>query len=775
MAIAKQNSGNTANYVTQMWSKFMPYWPVFIIILILSLGRAWWQLSKTNPRYLTSTAILIKEKKKGADETKVIQSLNPLLAPENDVENEMAILKSISLMTDVVKNLHLYAMIFEKGKFIDHSAYKTSPVSIMVKNPDSLQYSDEIHFSFIKESLQVNLEGAIYPLNTWVNTKYGTLQFVPNKHYSSSSGNSLFFFLIPPKYLAALLAGSLNAAPINKASAVIKLTFVDEVPERAESMLKELIVVYNKAAFDEKAKLAEHTLSFVEDRLRFVAHELDSIEYKVQQYKAKKGGMEISAKGQMYFQNVTEADQKIGQVNMQLQTLNQVENYVVSKENSGALVPSTVGIADGTFTQLLSSLYLKELEYETLKRTTGENNPVAVRVYDQINKIKPAILENIGEYRKNLELTKNNLQSTSGLNSSMLQTIPRAERELIDINRDHAIKNSLYTFLLQKREETALAAASGVSDSRVVDEPATSRIPISPKPKQTYLFAIVLGFILAIALISAKEMFTRTILFRHEIESLTSLPVISEIGFDKSKNPLITAEGKNTFIAAQFRKLRASLTFLGIDSKRKKILITSTISGEGKSFVAANLGISLALTGKKVILLEFDLSNPSLSKKFNINANKGLTNYIMGEREPEEIIKRTKANENLFIIPSGPIPENPSEMILDSKVEELLVYLNGIFDYIIIDTAPVGPMTDAYILSSYCDATLYIIRHKYTPKRFVQRIDEEIKINHLNNAAIVFNGIRSRGFTKNTYGYGYGYGYEYLYQEKQNKRKEFNS
>jgi tyrosine-protein kinase Etk/Wzc len=226
-------------------------------------------------------------------------------------------------------------------------------------------------------------------------------------------------------------------------------------------------------------------------------------------------------------------------------------------------------------------------------------------------------------------------------------------------------------------------------------------------------------------------------------------------------------------LASQFRKLRTSLNFLGIEGNRKRVLVTSTISGEGKSFIAANLGITLATTGKKVVLLEFDLINPALSEIFNIHEKKGLSNYINEETEPEEIIKRSTINENLFIISSGPIPPNPSEMILSSKVEDLLNYLDAIFDYIIIDTAPVGPMTDAYTLSSYCDATLYVIRHKYTPKKFIQRIDEEMKIHPLKNVAIVFNGIRSRGFTKNAYGMGYGYGHEYIYKGKKNSKNKY--
>jgi capsular exopolysaccharide synthesis family protein len=248
------------------------------------------------------------------------------------------------------------------------------------------------------------------------------------------------------------------------------------------------------------------------------------------------------------------------------------------------------------------------------------------------------------------------------------------------------------------------------------------------------------------------------------------VPIIGEIGYNKSKEQIVIQEGVPSLVAEQFRKIRAALGFIGIGSKRKKLLITSTVSGEGKSFITTNLALSLAMTGKKVVIVEADLTNPSISENFGIDEERGLSSYLTGEHEPEEIIKRTAINSNLFVIPAGILPPNPSELIMNGRMEDLLVYLDNIFDQVIVDTAPVGALSDAYMLAPLCDATLYIVRHGYTPKIAVQRLDKSNKINALRNMAIVFNGVRSRGFSKDSYGNGYGQ--EYVYNRKNRKKKK---
>jgi capsular exopolysaccharide synthesis family protein len=342
----------------------------------------------------------------------------------------------------------------------------------------------------------------------------------------------------------------------------------------------------------------------------------------------------------------------------------------------------------------------------------------------------------------------------------MLSTIPEKERQLIVISRDRDIIASQYQDLLKKKSETELSLSATVADNRIVDAAEASAEPVSPNILFVYMVCIMSALGLAVLIIALKEGFNRTILFRSEIETYTSVPVIGEVIHDTSGQPIVISHDRKNFIAEQFRQIRTSLSYLGISSKKKKILITSSIPGEGKSFVAANLAISLALTDKKVVLLEVDLRMPKLSEIFGMSSTaNGISNYLIGEREADEIIKRTEVNPNLFIVSSGPIPPNPSELLLNGRIQELLVYLENAFDYIVIDTAPVSPVTDAYLLSQFCDATLYVVRHGYTPRIYLQLLDENNRVRGLKNLALIFNGVKSRGIGKGGYGNGYGYGY----------------
>lgn len=755
-----------SNFLAKIIFRFLPYWPMFAILFLLAGIGSWLYLRFTTPLYESTARLLIKDEKKGTENTKALEDLN-LISTKKIIENEMEVIQSRPLLNEVVKSLHLYAPVFEEGNIRRASAYLTSPINIEVQNTDKIQQTDKIEFVFDAKAATVSINKTAYNLNQWVTTPYGLIRFVPNKKLSRATSRKLYFSLIPTKTVAGDIQSRLDVKTTNKQASILNLILKDEVPDRAGDILNELLNTYSKTIIKDKNILAANTLAFVEERLKSVEHDLDSIEERTQQYKTRKGAINIGEQGRLFLQNVSTNDQKLSDVNMQLAVLGQVKGYVQLKDKEAGIVPSTLGVSDPMLSQLVTKLYTSEQEYETLKKTTGENLPTMVALSNQIEKMRPSILENIRSQEQSLLASRNNIYSTNGSYNSMLQSIPEKERELIDINREQSIKNGIYTFLLQKREETAMSYASTVSDSRVVDPAEPSASPVSPKRKVVYISAMLLALFAGIGVVSARESLSRNIMFRHEIEKLTDHPIIGEIVADDFKDPIVIGESNKTFIAEQFRRLRATLPYLGINSKNKRILITSAISGEGKSFIATNLALSLALTGKKVVLMDCDLNNPSLNNKLRIHEEKGLTEYLLKQSEAGEIIRGTDLNENLFLISAGSLPRNPSELLMNGRIEELLNYLDGVFDYIVIDTAPVSPVTDAYILSPLCNATLFVVRHKYTPKVFVQRIDENNKINELNNMAIVFNGIQSRGFGSKKYGYGYGYGY--IYKDKEER------
>ncbi|HVW61784.1 MAG TPA: polysaccharide biosynthesis tyrosine autokinase [Puia sp.] len=765
-----------SNLFSELLFKYLPYWPLFLILLALCGAGAYGYLHYAVPVYETAATILVKDEKKGLDDNSNLMEQLNLFGSKKLVENEIEVLQSRTLMREVVKNYNLYAPVTQEGRIKSRSAYLTSPVIVQARKPDSLVEQKKIYIQYDSVSQQVAMAGEKFPLNSWIKEPYGEIRFIANPYYEMpDKTRPLYFSLRSVKAVTDELLNALKVTQATKLSSVIDLKIKDEIPQRGEDILNGLIREYNKAGINDKNALAANTLRFINERLGLISNELDSVEHGIQRYKTEAGIVDISAQGQLYLNNVGANDQKLSEINVQLAVLDQVERYVQSKSNQAGIVPSTFGVDDPVLEDLLQKLYDLEVKYEGLSKTTAENNPILVSLRHEIEKVKPGILENVENLRKNLTAGKNNLLSTSNNYASILRTIPAKERKLVEISRQQGIKNSIYSFLLQKREETALTFSSAIADTRIIDNADTTVMPVAPKPLLVWALAILAALGLGAGIIAIREGMNQRIVFRSEIEKFTSVPVIGEIMYAPAHDELVVTQGKRTVIAEQFKQLRTSLAYIGINSRKKKILVTSTISGEGKSFVTANLAVSLALTDKKVVLLELDLRKPNVSHLFGVSREVGLTNFFIGTKDADHIIKRTDVSPNLFVIPSGAIPPNPSELILNGKLDELLQYLDTIFDYILIDTAPTAPVTDAHIISPLCDATIYVVRHKVTPKGYIKMLDEHSKVRGLKNLAIVFNGVKNRGMGGINYGYGYGYGKEYGYgygEEKKSRKKD---
>jgi capsular exopolysaccharide synthesis family protein len=757
-----------SNIIQQIIGKYLPYWPLLIVFVLISLSAGYAFLRYATPVYEAAAKIIIKDDRRGGDDSKIMESLN-LIASNKVIENEIEVLQSRALMEDVVNKLFLYAPISQKGKVKKSDAYLLSPIIVEVRNTDSMIEIEKVNFNFDKNTQSVLLEGKDrYPINQFVNTQYGVLRFTLNEYYSPSleSNKQLSFSLENPSNIAAFLIKGLAVASA-KQSAIVDITFKDIIPQRAANILNTLVSTYAQKSIEEKNILSRNTLSFINERLALLGKDLDSIEKKVQQFKSGSNAVNIGDQGSIFLQNVASTDQQLGEINTQSAVLNQVEKYIANKAGEGGMVPSTLGVEDPTLSALLNKLYTSELEYDKLKKTVGENNPKMIAMSEEMRKIRPNILDNLKSQQASLGAKKQSLYATSNGFSSMLRAVPKKERQLLDISREQQTKNNLFQYLLQKKEESELSYASTLSNSRVVDKALAPTEPISPKSKLIYMVAIAGALGLFAGVVILKDSFTGKIKYRNEIEKMTSIPIIGEIAFEKSDSPLVIEKGTRSFVAEEFRKLRISLSFLGIDHSHKKLLITSSISGEGKSFIAANLAVSLSLTGKKVVLVDLDLNNPSLSKILKVNYENGVTEFLTDEKNIDEIINKVDTHENLYFISAGSLPENPTELLANGKVQSLIEYLENKFDMVVIDTSPAVLVTDAYILSGMCDATLYVIRHNYTPKMLIKRIDETNQINPINNPAIIFNGVKTRGVFKNNYGYGY----DYVYGNKERGKK----
>ncbi|NEM97747.1 GumC family protein [Pontibacter burrus] len=746
--------------------KFFPYWPVFVILLSLSLAAGWAYLKYTEPLYEATASLIINDENKGVDDPRMTESIN-MFASKKIVENEIEVIHSRALMSKVVTELNLYAPVMEQKKFKSVSAYISSPIEVKLKYPDKLtQDLDNIPaYFFTYDSLrkEVTVNQKKYPLNEWVRAPFGEVMFLPNSNYLKSSRGPLYFYFIHPQIITDVLLKELYVTPVSKVSTVINLHIKDHVRERGEDILNQLIHSYHQIAITDRNLLAANTLTFIEDRIKFVEKELGALENQVQKYKSAEGIVDLSEQGKVFLQSVSDNDQKIADINVQLAVLDKVERYILNKESNTGIVPATLGVEDPVLTQLLKKLYDTEIEYQRLSKTTAENNPLLTSVSGEIEKIRPSILENIRSQRENLKAMNLRLSSAKGKYSSALQTIPKQEQELLEISRQQAIKNSVYSFLLQKREEAALSYAPTEADSKVVDMAESSIWPVSPSPLKVYVVALALAVALGFAFVTGKELFNNKIMFRSEIEAYSKAPIVGELSKVKLRKDKIFVAPSDVIVIEQFRQLRTTMGLYGRKFSKKKILITSSIPGEGKSFVSTNLAYSLASSGKKVALIDLDLRNPNTSVQFNYYRLPGVIEYLKDEIGLDELIHPTSFR-NLYVLPAGRSLGDNTELLLNGRIEKLFSSLENTFDYILMDSSPADLVSDAFLLSEFSDITLLVLRHAHTPKNVLQSFNQSNK-KILKNMAIVFNGVGVRGFVKG-YGFGYGYGNIDIYKDK---------
>ncbi len=766
LQVTKNKVQQDGNIINQLLFRYLPYWPLFVVMVALGLAAGYAFIRYKVPLYEIDASILIKDEQKGSDESKVLEKLN-VFASHTTVENEMEIVQSRALLSEVVKNLNLYVNISEEGKVKSIPAYTKSPVMLEIKNPDSLKEDDKIPFSFDKIKQLVVINGKEYPINQWVPSEWGTIRFFPNPSYRVSDDEKpLFFSLTQPKKVVSSFAKTLTVSSTNKQSTVINLALLDPVPARGVLVMNEILKQYDLSSLNDKNSLAKNTLSLLEVKLADAKRQLDSTDRGIEAYRTSANLVDVTAQGQQFLQNVGSTDMELSKIEVKLSVLKNLQTFINSRGADGGFTPSTAGVDDPVLQGLVQRLSEDQAEYERLKRNTGENNPVMISLRNKIASEKQSINESIASQQRSLIASRNSLSAAASRYSSQLRSMPEKDRRLTEVTRDRQSLSDYYNSLLQQRDLTALSLQASVADSRTIDRAEATDNPVSPKKMLVYVVSLVVGLAIALGVVALKEGLNRNILFRSEIENYTSVPVIGELIEDDSNEPIVISHDRKNFIAEQFRQIRTSLSYLGISSRKKKILVTSSIPGEGKSFVSANLAISLALTDKKVVVLEIDMRKPKLAEIFGIKSGVvGISNYFIGEKEADEIIKRTEVNPNLFVIPAGPIPPNPSELILNGRIQELLAYLENAFDYIVIDTAPVTPVTDAYLLSQFCDATLFVLRHGYTPRIYLQMLEENNKVRGLKNLALIFNGVKSRGIGKGGYGNGYGYGYGVGYED----------
>ncbi|HEY5591425.1 MAG TPA: Wzz/FepE/Etk N-terminal domain-containing protein, partial [Paludibacter sp.] len=678
--------------IKEVTFKQLSYWKWFACSFFLALIIAFFYLKLQTPQYNIQSSIQIKEDKNKSDQDDLIKQLN-MFASDKGVDNEIELLKSYTLMQKVVSALNLNVQYFESRSpvlkfdgfprlnfnaresiddyFRDKELYTQSPFTLEVIRPNAIIYEQPLELTLVKPNT-IKLNGVIVPLDKAVETPYGLLKVHQANKYSKVT--KIKILVQTTGVFTESLIKDLKIEPSSKVSAVLLMNLKDPVKQRGCDILNKLIDFYNRAKLEDKNKVATSTLVIIENRLKMISQELGDVEKNVENFKSGNQITDISEQSKLFLASVQGNDIELNKVKIQQQVLDEISKYVHSQGNNTGTVPSTLGINEPVLLSLINQLVELESKKLNMSKLVKSDNPLLISMNDQVAALRQNIDENIASQQKSLAIARQQFEGRNTKMESALQTIPGKERMLVDISRQQSIKNNLYLYLLQKREETALSFSSAETDSLTIDIPHAGNAPVSPKTSLIYLVFAIIGLAIPFSIIKIGDLFNDKIMRRKDIIDATGATILGEISYVNHDEPLVVNNTGSLF-AEQIRSLRTNLPYITSGKIPQSILFTSSISGEGKSFVALNLGASLAMMNKKTVILDFDLRKPMLNTLLNIDNKKGISNYLMGQVKLDEIILPVAEQPNLSIITSGPIQNNPVELMVNGRLEDLFVAL----------------------------------------------------------------------------------------------------
>ena len=778
-ALNKESVDGTFN-LKEFLMKYIHYTWLFIICLVVALFCAWVYLRYTKPMYQVSSTMLIRndQSSRGGGSSQGDNNMFADLAlfqSTTNKQNEMQILSSRSMMERVIRALDLQLVYYASGNVKITNLYKNQqPVNLRIlKIADSTrEFSITIRLK-ANNTFTLNDSEKIYNLGDIIEVAWGTFKVVKNPEGNINQKNIIATWS-PVFSAAARLQGQLAIKSADDMSTVLNLTCITENPQLGADIVNQLVVEYNKAAIEDKNAINKKILAFINDRIDLVESQLINVESDLLRYKTNRQIIDLKAQSEMYFGNKSELDKNILQQEIQLQVAGLVEDYIKQPQNKFTLVPSTLGLTDPTLLELVT-VYNKLAAERLGELQTGAtlDNPFIKNLEIEIENARLNILSNLSNIKQSYRNAINTLTVQSNLLRKEITSIPEKEQQGREKARQQEIKQNLYLYLLQKREESEIAQAAVIGSSRVIDEALPSYNRVSPVLIKIYTIAIILGLIVPVLIIYLIELFNDKVTTRSDIEKVTNAPILAEVGHNTSEDVLLFAQRTKSIIAEQFRIFRSNMRFqLGNVKHSPVILVTSSFSGEGKSFVSTNIGAALAVSGKKTVILEFDLRKPKVLSGLKLSKSQGITNYLVGAAKLQDLATPVPQVDGLFVIPCGPVPPNPSELLMTSQIQDLFVWLRQHFDAIIVDTAPIGLVSDAMNLGVYADATIYVVRQRYTFKRQLYLINNLHEQNKLPRIGLLVNDIITKGiqgyygYGNAHYGYGYGYGYGYYDEEK---------
>lgn len=768
--------------VKELLFKYLIHWPWFVGAVVACLIAAWVYLYVSTPVYNISATVLIKDDKKGGSAGMLsgLESLglDGMISSSQNIDNEIEVLRSKTIVKEVVEDLGLYISYADKDEFPSKNLYKTSPVQVSLtpQEADLLEKPMIVEMALQPQgSLDVNVKigddeyqkhfeklPAVFP------TDKGTLAFflTPDSALSSKrtseetidSGKTvrnITAVINNPLAVAKGYCGSMTIEPTSKTTSVAVISLKNSNVQRGKDFINKLLEMYNINTNNDKNEVAQKTAEFINERISIISKELGSTEKDLESFKRGAGITDLTSDAQIALTGSAEYEKKRVENQTQINLLQDLQKYM---QNEGyEVLPSNIGLQDVNLAAAINRYNDVLVERKRLLRTSTENNPTIINLDTSIGAMKENVQVSLDRVLRGLFITKADLDREASRYSRRISEAPGQEREFVSIARQQEIKAGLYLMLLQKREENAITLAATANNAKIIDDAIADDAPVSPKGRMIYLIALVLGVGIPVGVIYLLELTKFKIEGRSDVEKLTNVPIVGDIPLtDEKQGAIAVFENQNNLMSETFRNIRTNLQFM-LENDKKVILVISTVSGEGKSFISANLAISLSLLGKKVIIVGLDIRKPGLNKVFNIPRKEvGITQYLANpEKNLMDLVQPSDVSKNLYILPGGTVPPNPTELLARDGLDKAIETLKKNFDYVILDTAPVGMVTDTLLIGHVADLSVYVCRADYTHKNEYTLINELAENNKLPKLCTVINGLDLK---RRKYGYYYGYG-----------------
>ena len=763
--------------VMEIATLFIKHWKWILLGLLVALAAAFVYLRYTTPVYEVASSVVLKEEnsRRPSSMPGTLEEL-AMMGSVSNVENELYILKSRSMIRSVINRLDLHTSYIVEGRVKSMDLYTQSPVIVDMAQSDLDLLRETINFEMQMESEEkVHIRGTVAgnaldtiftQLPAVILTDVGAISFT-RRHEIKPDNRLLYVSIQHPDEVIGSYRDNLTVTQASKQASVINLSLNTPYREKGKDFINTLIEVYNNEAIEDKNQEARNTQLFIEERIAIIDQELSVAEQNVEEYKREEGLTDLQTDLQRDMQMGSQYEQRLVEVETQLNVVSSLNSYLDNPANSNKTIPSNIGVQDPTLSATTSEYNRLLLERERLSQSMTDDNPAMKRLNEQISGLRESIGASINSVQQGLQIQRREARNQANIFGGRVSAVPTQEREFMELSREQQIKASLFLMLLQKREENALALAAYANKAKVLDEAASEGM-VAPRRMIILLAALMLGLLIPMGIIYLADMFQYRIRTRGDVDRVTKVPILGEVPKHDEAENVAVMENETRHIDEAFRMLRTNL-LLTLGAENKVVTFTSTVSGEGKSFVALNTAISLSLLNKRVLIVGLDLRIPRLREYMNLETRDGITAYLSGyEKDLNSLIVPSGITENLFALPSGAIPPNPAELMSRPSLDAAFAKLREEFDYIIIDSAPVSQVTDTLILNRISDATVYVCRANYSSKGNLRYANEMMAQNRLKNMVLVVNDVDQ---FHHAYGYGYGRGYGYGYGKKKKKKK----